>query len=282
MLNSSQIKTGTILDKIVIHKQQEVAVMKEKLPLEELKAKVDLAPSVKDFLNNLRQNNIKPSIIAEVKKASPSKGVICANFEAVKIAQAYERGGASCISVLTDEKFFQGSFENLRLVRKSVDLPLLCKEFIIDPYQIYFARVNGADAVLLIAAILADDILQSFLQIVQDLGMTALVEVHTKSELERVLRLSNVKLVGINNRNLEDFTVDLNTTKYLLDECRQELNKLDITVVSESGLYTYSDLNFVASSGAEAVLIGESLVKQVDVEEAVKKLRKQYKIVRRL
>ncbi len=273
MSNFNSIKTRTILDKIVIEKQEEVAVLKENLPLKKLKTMVDFAPLEKNFLNSLRQNPVKPSIIAEVKKASPSKGVIRADFDPIAIAQAYERGGASCISVLTDKKFFQGSFENLRLVRRSVDLPLLCKEFIIDPYQIELARINGANAVLLIAAILSDKTLQYFLQMVEDLGMTALVEVHTLSELDRVLALSNLQLVGINNRNLENFIVDLNTTKSLLDLRRQELQNLDITVVSESGLYTSADLDFVAQAGAEAVLIGESLVKQADVERAVKQLK---------
>ncbi len=272
MLNYQSKKTGTILDKIVLQKQQEVVLFKEQLPLEDLKTKVNFAPLPKNFLNSLRQNPIKPSIIAEVKKASPSKGVIRADFNPVEIAQAYERGGASCISVLTDEQFFQGSFANLRLVRISVQLPLLCKEFVIDPYQIYLARVNGADAVLLIAAILPDETLQYFLQMVQALGMTALVEVHTLQELDRVLALSNLQLLGINNRNLESFTVDLNTTRNLLHERQQELQKLDITVVSESGLYTSADLDFVAQAGAEAVLIGESLVKQDDIENAVREL----------
>jgi indole-3-glycerol phosphate synthase len=265
-------KTLTILDRIVIHKQQEVTLLKEKLPAKYLKAKVEFTAFPKNFLNHLRSHPIKPSIIAEVKKASPSKGVMRANFNPIEIAQAYEKGGASCISVLTDEKFFQGSFENLRLVRKSVKLPLLCKEFIVDPYQIYLARVNGADAVLLIAAILPDETLQYFLQMVEALDMTALIEVHTLEELDRVLALSNVQLVGINNRNLENFNIDLNTTKNLLIERRQQLQKLDITVVSESGLHTSDDLAFVNKFGAEAVLIGESLVKQDDVENAVREL----------
>ena len=268
-------KPHHILEEIVWQKQQEVTVMKEQLTLTDLKSQLNLAPTARNFLNALRQNSIKPSIIAEVKKASPTKGVIRANFEPIEIAQAYERGGASCISVLTDEKFFQGSFENLRLIRSNVKLPLLCKEFIIDPYQIYFARVNGADAVLLIAAILPDQTLQEFLVIIQSLGMTALVEVHTLTELDRVLALSNVQLVGINNRNLENFILNLGTTKYLLAKRRQKLSHLDITTVSESGLYTAADLNFVAQAGAEAVLIGESLVKQADLEQAVKALRGQ-------
>lgn len=266
-------KPHRILEEIVCQKQQEVALMKEQLSLIDLNSRLNIAPKVRNFLNALRQNPIKPSIIAEVKKASPTKGIIRADFEPIKIAQAYERGGASCISVLTDEKFFQGSFENLRLIRSNVKLPLLCKEFIVDPSQIYFARVNGADAVLLIAAILSDKILQEFLNIIQTLGMTALVEVHTLTELDRVLALSNVQLVGINNRNLEDFTLSLETTKYLLAERREKLNDLNISAVSESGLYTAADLDFVAQAGAEAVLIGESLVKQANLEQAVKMLR---------
>lgn len=268
-------KPSHILEEIVWHKQKEVAFLNKQLPLADLQNQIDAAPPLRDFLGTLRQNPHKPSLIAEVKKASPSKGVICADFDPIKIAQAYERGGANCLSVLTDEKFFQGSFDNLRLIRRSVALPLLCKEFIIHPEQIYLARINGADAVLLIAAILSDETLQNYLQLIQHLGMVALVEVHTLAELDRVLTLENVQLIGINNRNLEDFTVDIRTTQHLLAERRERLNSLGITVVSESGLYTSADLAFVAEGGAEAVLVGESLVKQVDLEEAVKRLINQ-------
>lgn len=274
MLNYQSTKTCNILDEIVIHKQQEVAFMKDKLSHQDLQVKLGSVTPPKNFLDSLRKNPIKPSIIAEVKKASPSKGIIRADFNPIEIARAYEKGGASCISVLTDEKFFQGSFINLRLVRENVKLPLLCKEFIIDPYQIYLARINGADAILLIAAVLPDKTLQYFQDIAQNLGMTALIEVHTLEELDRVLGLSKVKLVGINNRNLEKFTVDLNTTNNLLKQRQQQLQNLDITVVSESGLYTSEDLKFVNQAGAEAVLIGESLVRQTDVEQAIRELRK--------
>jgi indole-3-glycerol phosphate synthase len=263
-------KPRHILEEIVWHKQQEVAQRGEQLALTYLQNQVSAAPPPRDFLSALRQSFIKPSLIAEVKKASPSKGVIRADFDPVKIAQAYERGGATCLSVLTDEKFFQGSFENLRAIRQRVALPLLCKEFIIDPYQIYLARANGADAVLLIAAILCDRELHDFLQIARHLGMSTLVEVHTLAELDRVLALPNMQLIGINNRNLEDFTVDLATTQCLLAERRENLKSLGITAVSESGLYTSADLAFVAESGADAVLIGESLVKQTDLEQAVR------------
>jgi indole-3-glycerol phosphate synthase len=265
-------KPRHILEEIVFHKQQEVNLMYKQLAFADLKKQVDSAPSSRNFLAAIRQNPIKPSIIAEVKKASPSKGIIRDNFNPLEIALAYERGGASCISVLTDNKFFQGSFDNLQLIRSRVNIPLLCKEFIIDPYQIYFARLKGADAILLIAAILEDNTIKDFLQIAQSLGMTVLVEVHTLTELDRVLAISGLKLVGINNRNLEDFSVDLAITEDLLNQRQDVLNKLDITVVSESGLYAASDLAFVLKAGAEAVLIGESLVRQDDVEQAIRQL----------
>ncbi|MBC6433011.1 indole-3-glycerol phosphate synthase TrpC [Nostoc sp. HG1] len=261
-----------ILEEIVSYKKQEVAQMQQELPLTSLRQQLNSAPTVRNFLAALQENPNQPSLIAEVKKASPSRGIIRADFDAVAVAQAYERGGAACLSVLTDQKFFQGSFDNLRRVRKQVALPLLCKEFIIDHYQIYLARTAGADAVLLIAAILSDQELQAFLQLIHDLGMIGLVEVHTLAELDRVLKLDNLSLVGINNRNLEDFTLDIGITQQLLAQRQQQLQSLDITVVSESGLYTPADLSLVAEAGARAVLIGESLVKQSNVEQAVRSL----------
>jgi indole-3-glycerol phosphate synthase len=270
---TNQVVTSRhILEEIVLHKRQEVAQMQQEFPLASLQQQLITAPPVRNFLAALQRNPSQPSLIAEVKKASPSRGIIRADFDPVAIAQAYERGGAACLSVLTDHKFFQGSFDNLRRVRQKVALPLLCKEFIIDPYQIYLARAAGADAVLLIAAILSDQELQDFLQVIHDLGMNALVEVHTLAELDRVLKLDDLHLVGINNRNLEDFTVDLGITQQLLAQRRQYLESLDITVVSESGLYTPADLSLVAEAGVRAVLVGESLVKQSDVEQAVRTL----------
>lgn len=265
-------KPRHILEEIVWHKEQEVAEMRSLLPFDQLQQQVTDAPWAQDFLLALQQSSTRLGLIAEVKKASPSKGVIRADFDPVKIAQAYERGGATCISVLTDRKFFQGSFDNLRLIRPNVSLPLLCKEFIIDPYQIYFARSAGADAVLLIAAILSDEEMQEFLQIIHSLGMNALIEVHTLAELNRVLGLKDVRLVGINNRNLEDFTVDLGTTQKLIAQRQKQLSNLGITIVSESGIHTSADLSTVAAAGAHAVLVGESLVKQPDLEQAVRSL----------
>jgi indole-3-glycerol phosphate synthase len=211
-------------------------------------------------------------LIAEVKKASPSKGVIREDFDPVAIAKSYSQGGASAISVLTDKKFFQGSWENLAQVRAAVELPVLCKDFIIYPYQIYLARTYGADAVLLIAAILSDQDLQYFVKIAKALSMTPLIEVHTLSELDRVLPLDGVTLVGINNRNLEDFSVDLQTTSQLLAERGNQLQERGILVVSESGLHKTADLERVTSAGATAVLIGESLVKQPDPAVAIASL----------
>jgi indole-3-glycerol phosphate synthase len=270
---TNQVATSRhILEEIVLHKRQEVAQMQQEFSLADLQQQLITAPTVRNFLAALQQNANQPSLIAEVKKASPSRGIIRADFDPVAIAQAYERGGAACLSILTDHKFFQGSFDNLRNVRQQVALPLLCKEFIIEPYQIYLARTAGADAVLLIAAILSDQELQDFLRVIHDLGMNALVEVHTLAELDRVLKLDDLRLVGINNRNLEDFTVDLGITQQLLAQRQQYLQSLDITVVSESGLYTPADLSFVAEAGVRAVLVGESLVKQSNVEQAVRSL----------
>ncbi|AGF53154.1 indole-3-glycerol phosphate synthase [Synechocystis sp. PCC 6803] len=258
-----------ILEEIVWHKEKEVAQRRELVPLVKLQSLVkDMTPPL-DFVGALRQSPRQPALIAEVKKASPSKGIIRADFDPVAIAKAYEAGGANCLSVLTDEKFFQGSFENLQLVRSAVQLPLLCKEFIIYPYQIYLARSRGADAVLLIAAILSDKDLRYFLKIIEGLGMAALVEVHTLEEMDRVLALDGVQLIGVNNRNLQTFTVDLQTTEDLFAQRREQLTQGDITLVSESGIYELADLQRLQQAGARAVLVGESLVKQPDPQQAI-------------
>jgi len=261
-----------ILEEIVWHKETEVDQMRERLSLLDLQKKVKDLPPPKDFVGALRQGKTSPALIAEVKKASPSKGVIREDFDPVAIARAYEQAGAACISVLTDEKFFQGSFAYLQQVREAVEVPLLCKDFVIYPYQIYMARLHGADAVLLIAAILSDKDLQYFIKIVQALHMTALVEVHTLEELDRVLALSGVHLIGINNRNLQDFSVDLQTSCRLLADRHSQIQKQGILTVSESGLHTPSDLSQVKQAGIEAVLIGESLVKQPNPAAAIASL----------
>jgi indole-3-glycerol phosphate synthase len=262
-------KPQHILEEIVWQKEREVARWREKLPLADLRQQLAAAPPPRDFWAALNTSKLQPALIAEVKKASPSKGVIRPDFDPIAIAQAYQRGGAACLSVLTDSKFFQGSFENLSLVRSAVDLPLLCKEFVIYPYQIYLGRKHGADAVLLIAAILPDGDLQYFLKIIKALGMTALVEVHTAEELERVLTLEGVNLIGINNRNLTNFEVDLATTATLMSKYDQQLIDRQILVVSESGIHQPADLQTVSAAGARAVLVGESLIKQPDPTQAI-------------
>lgn len=264
---------NNILEEIIWYKEVEVEGMRDRLPLLQLREQVQKVAPPLDFLAALRDAQTHPALIAEVKKASPSKGVIKADFNPVAIAKAYADGGASCLSVLTDSKFFQGSFDNLSLIRAEVDLPLLCKEFIIYPYQIYYARAKGADAVLLIAAVLDNKDLNYFIKITKALGMTPLIEVHTLEELDRVLEIPEVELIGINNRNLEDFSVSLQTTTDILAARKEILEQRDILMVSESGLHTATDLNTVKQAGAKAVLIGESLIKQDNLVQAIRRLR---------
>jgi indole-3-glycerol phosphate synthase len=265
-------KPRHILEEIVWQKESEVDQLREFLPLQELRRKVQDVPPARNFLQTLKQGKTQPAVIAEVKKASPSKGVIREDFDPVAIARSYEQGGATCLSVLTDKQFFQGSFEYLKQIRQAIDLPLLCKDFIIYPYQMYYARLHGADAVLLIAAILSDKDLQYFIKIAATLGLTPLIEVHTLAELDRVLALQDVSLIGINNRNLEDFSVDIETTRTLLVERQSQMQNRDILVVSESGLFTNQDIQRVAQAGAQAVLIGESLMKQPNLGQALANL----------
>ncbi|MGK7913776.1 MAG: indole-3-glycerol phosphate synthase TrpC [Synechococcus sp.] len=261
-----------ILEEIVWHKNIEVDRMRERVPLVKLRQKLASAPPVRDFVGALAQSSEAVSLIAEVKKASPSKGVICEKFDPVAIAQAYERGGAACISVLTDKKFFQGSGEYLQQIRSAVELPILCKEFVISPYQIFWARSLGADAALLIAKILTNADLTYYLKILRQLGMAALIEVHTLEELDRVLQLDDVQFIGINNRNLTDFTVDLKTTADILAARGDVLRERSIVIVGESGIHTPSDLQFLGQQGVRACLVGESLVKTDAPELAVKTL----------
>ena len=260
-----------ILEKIVWHKETEVARMREQMPLQKLQQQVQGLPAPRGFIEALRSQAEKqaPAIIAEVKKASPSKGVIRADFDPVAIARSYESGGATCLSVLTDSEFFQGSFDYLAQIRNAVDLPLLCKEFIIYPYQIYQARLAGADAILLIAAILSDKDLNYFVKIAKVLGLDALVETHTLEEFGRVLNIEGVELVGINNRNLEDFTVSLSTTEQIMATYAEQIRQRQLLVVSESGLHVAADVEVVTTAGAKAILVGESLMRQADPGEAI-------------
>ena len=261
-----------ILEKIVWEKDREVASARERVSLEQLKKQVAELPVTRDFLAALKAACRKPAVIAEVKKASPSKGVIREDFDPVAIAQGYAAGGASCLSVLTDKQFFQGGFEVLVQVRQVVDLPLLCKDFILSPYQLYQARAAGADAALLIAAILTDADMAYLLKVARALGLTVLVEVHDAAELERVLALDGVQLIGINNRNLASFDTDLATTEQLTERYGEQIRAKGCLLVSESGLFSRDDLDRVQSAGADAVLVGESLMRQADVTAALETL----------
>ncbi len=252
------------LDKIVETKHREVERLKESFSLKEAEKRINEMPPCLGFERALTEGRKRTmGLIAEVKKASPSKGLIRADFDPVELAQAYERAGADCISVLTDVDYFQGSNAYLSAVREAVRLPLLRKDFTIDERQIYEARCIGADAVLLIAAILSDKQMKQFLSLSRDLGLDALVEVHDQEELERVLEL-DTSLIGINNRNLKTFVTDLKTTEYLIG--RMPKGK---TVVSESGIASTADMEYVRSAGAHAVLIGEHFMRRPSVELAV-------------
>ena len=258
-----------ILDKIVEEKKREVA----KLPAR-LIAAGDLRDAMlergeaRDFISALKNTRVgKIGLIAEVKKASPSMGVICPNFDPVRIAKEYEAAGASCLSVLTDEKFFQGSLDYLRQIRAAVKIPLLRKDFVIDERQILEAIEWGADAILLIVAILTDEQLAKFHSLATEAGLAVLVEVHDEEELERALKISPA-LIGVNNRNLKTFKVDLATTEKLAPQIIQSGSLL----VAESGIHTRADVERVHKCGAGAILVGESLVKQGDIGAKVREL----------
>ncbi|RLM85205.1 indole-3-glycerol phosphate synthase-like [Panicum miliaceum] len=285
-----------VLEQIIWDKEVEVSQRKAKAPLQKVMESAERAPPPRDFVGALdaaRRRNGLPALIAEVKKASPIKGLLrehfnprflahllplkmdcrltsSANSWQVEIAHAYEKNGAACLSILTDEKHFLGSFENLETVRNSgVNCPLLCKEFVIDVWQIYYARSKGADAVLLIAAVLPDLDIKYMLRVCRSLGMTALVEVHDEKELDRVLKIDGVQIIGINNRSLGTFEVDTANTDMLLRKRGDVIRKKGIKVVSESGLFTPDDVAYVQNAGVSAVLVGESLVTQEDPGRAI-------------
>jgi indole-3-glycerol phosphate synthase len=261
-----------IIKEIVWQKTLEVAQIQKDMSWASLQRQLTAAPTVRDFSTALQLSIYKPSLIAEVKKASLYHSVIRPDFDPVTIAQAYKKGGASCVSVITDQKFFHGGFDHLRAIRYRVGIPLLCKDFIIDPCQIYLARSAGADAILLIAAILTDKQLQNFLQVIHYLGMNAIIQVHNLNDLDRVLALEDVRIVSIDNQSLSDFNININTTQELLAARRSQLQKLGILVISESGIETPDDLSFVAEAGVQTVIIGESLLKENDLEVAVRNL----------
>ena len=253
---------STILDEIVATKREEVARAKGETPEGVLRARLAEASPPRDFFGRLAGPG-PIRLIAEVKKASPSRGVIRADFDPVAIAQTYQEHGAACISVLTDEPHFQGRLEYLGAIRGRVDLPLLRKDFIIDPYQVVEARAAGADAVLLIAECLDDDALGRLHEAIIELGMTPLVELYEPENLPRVLAVG-ARLIGVNNRNLHTFDVDLGHTLRL----RQQIPD-DRVVVGESGIRTRADVERLEAAGVQAILVGESLMASDDIGAAV-------------
>ena len=265
-------KPQHILEEIVWAKDREIAIARERVPLAKLKEQVALLPAPLDFVAALKAACLKPAVIAEIKKASPSKGVIRENFDPVAIAKEYASAGASCISVLTDKQFFQGGFDVLVQVREVVNLPLLCKEFILSPYQLYQARAAGADAVLLIAAILSDQDLVYLLKAAKALQLAVLLEVHNAEELERALALDGVQLIGINNRDLASFHTDLATTEQLTAIYGSQIRAKGCLLVSESGLFSRDDLDRVQTAGADAVLVGEALMREEHIADALQAL----------
>jgi len=256
---------ATILDKIVATKHDELRRAKTALPEGHLRDRLAAAPPVRDFFAALSGGETI-RLIAEVKKASPSRGVIREHFQPVEIAETYQKHGASCISVLTDEQYFQGSLEYLSAIRGAVDLPVLRKDFIIDPYQVIEARAAGADAVLLIAECLDDDLLRQLIATTVELQMTPLVELFEPDNLSRVLD-TGALLVGINNRDLRTFTADLEHTIRL----RRRVPP-DRLVVGESGIRSRADVERLQSAGVDAILVGETLMACEDIGAAIDRL----------
>ena len=246
-----------ILDEIVEHKKSELKQSIMLKPLREIEEDIKELPEPKDFYG-LARNYKGLKIISEVKKASPSKGVICKDFDPVKIAKSYEDNGAFAISVLTDRKFFDGQLEYLSAIKKVVDIPLLRKDFTIDPYQIFEARLYGADIVLLIVSVLDTTQLKEYLEITDSLGMSAIVEVHDTNELEKAIGAGS-SIIGINNRNLKTFEVDLSTTEKLIEYIPGHIH-----VVSESGINDPADIRRLGSLGISTFLIGESFMGSSD------------------
>lgn len=252
----------SILDEIVTTKRREVDAGRRRMPIEELEAQALEAPPARSF----REALVGPGpirLVAEVKKASPSAGVIRADFDPIAIARAYQAHGAACVSVLTDVPYFQGHLSYLARVRAAVVLPLLRKDFLIDEYQVVEARVAGADCVLLIAEILDDEALRRLLDRARSLGMDALVELHDATQLDRVLA-AGADLVGINNRDLRTFVTDLEHTLRL-----RERVPPGVVLVSESGIRDRRDVERLEAAGVDAVLVGETLMRQADVGAAV-------------
>jgi indole-3-glycerol phosphate synthase len=268
---SGSDRTDSILERIIANKREEVAARRGQMPLPELKARVrELAPT-RDFRKAIlrgdgERKGLPIRLIAEIKKASPSRGLLREDFDPQALAKAYSEAGASALSILTDSAFFQGSFEYLRGAKGWVDLPLLQKDFILVEYQVWEGRCWGADAILLIAAALEPGTLRDLTQLALDLGLEPLIEVHDSLDLAQALRAKS-RVIGINNRNLRSFEVNLNTTLNLVREIPQEK-----AVVSESGISTRKEVVSLEEAGLDAILVGEALMRSEDPHRKVREL----------
>lgn len=256
---------STILDQIIEQKHREISASRHQISLADLERQLADAPAPRGFLRALKSASA-PALIAEVKKASPSAGLIRPNFDPVLIAMEYQSSGAACLSILTDEKFFQGHLDYLRQVRKSVSIPVMRKEFIIDRYQIAEARLAGADCVLLIAECLDDTLMQDLYDYARQLGMDVLIELYDLPNVSRVLA-TGTELLGINNRDLRTFRTSLEHTFLVKQQVPDS-----VLLVSESGIATNSDIQRLRAGGIGAVLVGESLMRQPDISTAVRQL----------
>jgi len=257
-----------ILDEIVAAKREEIQAWRAQIPLAEIRALAENAPPARDFENALR-TGVNVALIAEIKPASPSHGELDANAKPEQLARIYAKNGAAAISVLTDRKFFKGEPENLKAARVGAEAPLLRKDFIIDAYQLYESRALEADAILLITRLLDDEQLRDYHSLAKSLGMAALIEIHDKAELERALR-ADARLIGINNRNLANMTLDLGNTELLAPIILGM--RAQALIVSESGIATRADVERASKAGAHAVLVGAALMRAGDVGAKVQEL----------
>ena len=257
-----------ILKKIILRKHEEITAARNNISLDEIKQQLEIALPVRGFVGSIKAkiSHGEAAVIAEIKKASPSKGVLRENFDPVTIAKSYEAGGACCLSVLTDVDFFQGSVEYLIQARNSCEIPVLRKDFMVDPYQVYEARAMGADCILLIVACLTDAKMNELSELAQELGMDVLVEVHDAEELQRALKLS-LPMVGINNRNLRTFDTTLQTTLDLLEKITD-----DRIVVTESGILQPEDVKLMRDNNVNAFLVGEAFMRSDDPGQRLSEL----------
>ena len=267
-MSQAFVATDTVLDRILQRKVEELAEKRARTSEPEMRRRAESsAYATRDMLTALQSDRV--SLIAEVKRASPSKGELTRDFAPVMIAATYACNGAAAISVLTDEDFFRGNLEYLTAVRKAVAVPLLRKDFVIDPYQIYEGRAAGADAILLIVAALTDPQMADLYALTNELGMKALVEAHNEEEMSRALRLG-AQLIGINNRDLKTFIVDLGTTARLASMVDD-----DVVLVAESGIFSAADARAMGRLGASAILVGEALMKAPDTVSLIRELSRQ-------